>query len=53
MAKLLQEKRGQVAGAFYREDLGYIDLVWGSVEGKGKEARGLGLSKIIETSWWL
>ncbi|CRF48320.1 Translation initiation factor 2, partial [Helicobacter heilmannii] len=25
--KLLQEKRGQVAGAFYREDLGYIDLV--------------------------
>ncbi|MFC3848137.1 DUF3519 domain-containing protein, partial [Helicobacter baculiformis] len=39
---------GQVAGAFYREDLGYIDLVWGSVEGKGKEARGLGLSKIVE-----
>ncbi|WP_459177972.1 putative barnase/colicin E5 family endoribonuclease, partial [Helicobacter bizzozeronii] len=29
VAKLLQEKRGQVAGAFYREDLGYIDLVWG------------------------
>ncbi|TSA78770.1 hypothetical protein FNE76_08125, partial [Helicobacter mehlei] len=25
----LKEKRGQVAGAFYREDLGYIDLVWG------------------------
>ncbi|WP_435369590.1 hypothetical protein [Helicobacter bizzozeronii] len=29
VAKLLQEKRGQVAGAFFREDLGYIDLVWG------------------------
>ncbi|WP_268877250.1 PBECR2 nuclease fold domain-containing protein, partial [Helicobacter mehlei] len=33
VAKLLQEKRGQVAGAFYRPDLGesggYIDLVWG------------------------
>ncbi|WP_199767473.1 PBECR2 nuclease fold domain-containing protein, partial [Helicobacter bizzozeronii] len=29
VAKLLQEQRGQVAGAFYREDLGYIDLVWG------------------------
>ncbi len=52
VAKLLQEKRGQVAGAFYRPDLGesggYIDLVWGSVGGKGKEAKGLGLSKIIE-----
>ncbi|WP_456152207.1 putative barnase/colicin E5 family endoribonuclease, partial [Helicobacter bizzozeronii] len=29
VAKLLKEQRGQVAGAFYREDLGYIDLVWG------------------------
>ncbi|WP_459177920.1 PBECR3 domain-containing polyvalent protein, partial [Helicobacter ailurogastricus] len=38
--KLLQEKRGQVSGAFYRQDLGYIDLIWGSVEGKGKEAKG-------------
>ncbi|CRF52496.1 hypothetical protein HAL07_09610 [Helicobacter ailurogastricus] len=27
--KLLEEKRGQVSGAFYRQDLGYIDLVWG------------------------
>ncbi|WP_281769838.1 putative barnase/colicin E5 family endoribonuclease, partial [Helicobacter ailurogastricus] len=50
--KLLEEKRGQVSGAFYRPDLGesggYIDLIWGSVEGKGKEAKGLGLSKIVE-----
>ncbi|WP_104682222.1 putative barnase/colicin E5 family endoribonuclease, partial [Helicobacter felis] len=29
VAKLLKEKHGQVAGAFYREDLGHIDLVWG------------------------
>ncbi|MCZ6169075.1 hypothetical protein [Campylobacter ureolyticus] len=27
--KLLAEKKGQVAGAFYRKDLGDIDLVWG------------------------
>ncbi|WP_267891563.1 putative barnase/colicin E5 family endoribonuclease, partial [Helicobacter bizzozeronii] len=48
VAKLLQEKRGQVAGAFYREDLGHIDLVWGNVEGKGNKATGWGLSKILE-----
>ncbi len=29
VAKLLKEQRGQVAGAFYREDLGYIDLICG------------------------
>ncbi|WP_285653285.1 hypothetical protein, partial [Helicobacter ailurogastricus] len=40
--KLLQEKRGQVSGAFYREDLGYIDLVWGDLQ------EGVGLSKILE-----
>ncbi|EHD4527839.1 hypothetical protein JQ676_001501, partial [Campylobacter upsaliensis] len=27
--KLLEEKRGQVANAFYKEGLGEIDLVWG------------------------
>lgn len=27
--KLLQEKEGHVKGAFYREDIGEIDLVWG------------------------
>ncbi|EAL1701336.1 DUF3519 domain-containing protein [Campylobacter upsaliensis] len=27
--KLLKEKRGQVRGAFYKEGLGEIDLVWG------------------------
>ncbi|WP_247598236.1 PBECR2 nuclease fold domain-containing protein, partial [Helicobacter bizzozeronii] len=46
VAKLLQEQRGQVAGAFYREDLGYIDLVWGNV-GVGK-TKGIGLSKILD-----
>ncbi|MCR2099662.1 DUF3519 domain-containing protein, partial [Campylobacter upsaliensis] len=46
--KLLEEKRGQVSGAFYKEGLGEIDLVWGEVKGSGKEAKGYGLSKIIE-----
>ncbi|MGP1580840.1 MAG: PBECR2 nuclease fold domain-containing protein [Wolinella sp.] len=42
--KLLKERRGQVAGAFYRDDLGDIDLVWGKT-GSGK-SDGYGLSKI-------
>ena len=42
------EYKGQVAGAFHRKELGDIDLVWGQVEGKGKEAKGWGLAKIIE-----
>ncbi|WP_268877268.1 PBECR2 nuclease fold domain-containing protein, partial [Helicobacter mehlei] len=56
VAKLLQEKRGQVAGAFYRPDLGesggYIDLVWGNYELKAspgaKKPKSYGLSKILE-----
>lgn len=31
--KLLSEKQGQVAGAFYKEGLGEIDLVWGNNKG--------------------
>ena len=42
------EYKGQVAGAFHRKELGDIDLVWGEVTGKGKEAKGWGLAKIIE-----
>ena len=42
------EYKGQVAGAFHRKELGDIDLVWGEVTGKGKEAKGYGLAKIIE-----
>lgn len=38
--KLLAEKQGQVAGAFYRQELGDIDLVWGNDE--------IGLKKIID-----
>ena len=48
IAKLLLERQGQVAGAFYRDELGDIDLVWGEVTGSGKEAKGWGLAKIIE-----
>lgn len=29
IAKLINEKQGQVSGAFYRKELGDIDLVWG------------------------
>lgn len=43
---LLQTKSGQVQGAFYREDLGDITLVWGN-EGTGK-SDGYGLSKIAK-----
>lgn len=38
--KLLAEKQGQVAGAFYKDGLGDIDVVWGNKE--------IGLNKIIE-----
>ena len=45
--KLLAEKQGQVAGAFYRKELGDIDLVWGRVwqDQKGT-LQGYGLAKI-------
>ncbi|TLE07867.1 hypothetical protein LS78_007280, partial [Helicobacter bilis] len=46
--KLMAEKQGQVAGAFHRKELGDIDLVWGEVKGKGKNAKGYGLAKIIQ-----
>ncbi|EGK8113142.1 hypothetical protein IO358_000801, partial [Campylobacter upsaliensis] len=38
--KLLEEQRGQVKGAFYKEGLGEIDLVWGD--------ENFGLRHIIE-----
>ena len=46
--ELLKQKQGQVAGAFHREDLGDIDLVWGEVKGSGSKAEGFGLAKILE-----
>ena len=46
IAKVLRERQGQVAGAFYREELGDITLVWG-VEGSGK-SDGWGLAKIAK-----
>ena len=46
--KVLQERSGQVQGAYHRDDLGEIDVVWGEVQGSGKEAKGWGLAKIIE-----
>ncbi|MDY3246413.1 hypothetical protein [Campylobacter sp.] len=38
--KLLAERQGQVAGAFYKDGLGDIDVVWGNKE--------IGLNKIIQ-----
>ena len=40
---LMAEKRGYVPGAFYREELGAIDLAWGK-----DGAKGFGLAHIIE-----
>ncbi|WP_163498811.1 hypothetical protein [Helicobacter suis] len=48
IAKLLESKEGQVAGAFYREDLGDIDLVWGEIRDQKGNLQGYGLSKIVE-----
>ncbi|MGL2539487.1 DUF3519 domain-containing protein [Helicobacter pylori] len=44
--KLLETKKGFVAGAFYKEGLGDIDLVWGTP--KTKESVGYGLAHILE-----
>lgn len=39
IAQLLRQKQGQVAGAFHKEGLGDIDLVWGN--------KDMGLEKIL------
>ncbi len=44
--KLLETKKGFVAGAFYKEGLGDIDFVWGTP--KTKESNGYGLAHILE-----
>ncbi|RVZ40706.1 DUF3519 domain-containing protein [Helicobacter pylori] len=44
--KLLETKKGFVAGAFYKEGLGDIDLVWGVP--KTKDSNGYGLVHILE-----
>ena len=46
--KLLKEKKGQVAGAFYREDIGDVTLPWGEVFRKGEKIKGYGVATIIE-----
>ncbi|MCQ2843514.1 DUF3519 domain-containing protein [Helicobacter pylori] len=44
--KLLETKKGFVAGAFYKEGLGDIDLVWGTP--KTKDSNSYGLAHILE-----
>ena len=39
--------QGQVAGAFYKEGLGYIDVVWGKITNPIKH-EGYGLSHILD-----
>lgn len=59
--KLLKEQRGHVKGAFHRDDMGNIDLVWGSDTAglqhiiKQREREGIdlkvflgGLSEVVE-----
>ncbi|STO96242.1 PBECR2 nuclease fold domain-containing protein [Helicobacter canis] len=47
IAKLLNEKQGQVAGAFHRKELGDIDLVWGEITDLEKHD-GYGLAHILD-----
>ena len=44
---IVKNKGGQVKGAFYREEIGDIDVVWGEVTDKEKHT-GYGLSHIID-----
>ncbi|GAA9440189.1 hypothetical protein UBN10_14220 [Helicobacter pylori] len=44
--KLLETKKGFVAGAFHKEGLGDINLVWGTP--KTKDSNGYGLAHILE-----
>ena len=52
--KLLKEKRGHVKGAFHRNDIGDIDLLWGNNTlglqhiMKNREAQGINASKFIQ-----
>ena len=45
--KLLLERNGQVSGAFYRKELGDIDVVWGQITDLEKHD-GYGLTHIID-----
>lgn len=45
--KVLQERSGQVQGAFYRDELGDIDVVWGEITDPEKH-KGYGLAHILD-----
>ena len=44
---MLETKSGQVQGAFHRDDLGEINLVWGQVT-DAKKHKGYGLAHIVD-----
>lgn len=43
--KILSEKKGQIQGAFYRKDIGDIDVVWGKIT-NAKKHEGFGFAHI-------
>lgn len=45
---LKKVKNGSVKGAFYRPELGDIDVIWGRTWKEGKKVKGYGLAKIIK-----
>ncbi|MBR3829620.1 MAG: hypothetical protein IKJ52_00045 [Muribaculaceae bacterium] len=44
---LLRKKEGECTKAFYRKDIGYIDIVWGKVTDPVKH-KGYGLAHIVD-----
>ena len=49
--KLLAERQGQVAGAFYSKDLGDVDIIWGEAKQNAKGGwDGYGLAKIEKST---
>ena len=47
MKYLQKVKEGECPKAFYREDIGYVDIVWGECDQKAKNGKGFGLEHIL------
>lgn len=44
---LLKVQQGECPKAFYRDDIGFIDIVWGECDNKAKNGKGFGLEHIF------
>ena len=44
---LKKQKKGECVNALYREDIGYVDMVWGVAEDLTNGTKGYGLAHII------